>query len=76
MVIRSTENSAFIKLDQFLKWQNIAQTGGEAKVLIQNGQVDVNGQMELRRGRKLYCGDVVAVGDRTYIVEHLEQNRG
>lgn len=76
MVIRSTENSAFIKLDQFLKWQNIVQTGGEAKVLIQNGQVDVNGQMELRRGRKLYCGDVVAVGDRTYVVEHLEQNRG
>jgi ribosome-associated protein len=51
----------------------IAQSGGQAKVLIQTGQVDVNGEMELRRGRKLYEGDVVEVGDLTYKV-NLSEN--
>lgn len=51
----------FIKLDQFLKWQQVAQTGGEAKMLIQLGQVQVNGEVETRRGRKLVTGDVVMV---------------
>ena len=71
----STENSAkspFIKLDQFLKWQQITQTGGEAKVLIQSGYVEVNGELEVRRGRKLFTGDVVTVDDRSYEVELLE----
>jgi ribosome-associated protein len=58
----------FIKLDQFLKWQQVVQTGGEAKVLIQSGDVQVNGAVELRRGRKLVGGDTVQVGDRTYPV--------
>jgi ribosome-associated protein len=44
------------------------QTGGEAKVLIQSGDVQVNGAVELRRGRKLVGGDTVQVGDRTYPV--------
>ena len=46
----------YIKLDQFLKLANVVQTGGEAKVLIQSGQVLVNGQVETRRGRKLRPG--------------------
>ncbi|WP_008314946.1 RNA-binding S4 domain-containing protein [Leptolyngbya sp. PCC 6406] len=59
----------FIKLDQFLKWQQLAQTGGEAKMLIQSGSVWVNGEPETRRGRKLVQGDRVQVGEVTYPVE-------
>ena len=57
------EQVEFIRLDQFLKLQGIAATGGQAKVLIQDGEVTVNGQVETRRGRKLVPGDVVAMGD-------------
>ena len=48
-----------MKLDQFLKWNNIVSTGGEAKMLINSGQVSVNGEIEKKRGRKLNIGDVV-----------------
>lgn len=51
----------YIKLTQFLKWANIAVTGSEANQIIKRGMVDVNGQPELRRGRKLYPGDCVEV---------------
>ncbi len=60
---------AHIKLDQFLKWQGIAQTGGEAKIIIQQGMVEVNGEEELRRGRKLLTGDRVTVAGTTHRVE-------
>jgi ribosome-associated protein len=39
------------------------QSGGEAKVLVQSGEVRVNGEVETRRGRRLRAGDVVEVGD-------------
>lgn len=58
-----------IKLDQFLKWQGIAQTGGEAKIIIQQGMVEVNGESEIRRGRKLVTGDRVTVAGTTHRVE-------
>lgn len=48
-----------MKLDQFLKWQGLAATGGEAKQRIQSGEVRVNGAVETRRGRQLQLGDVV-----------------
>jgi ribosome-associated protein len=60
---------AHIKLDQFLKWQGIAQTGGEAKIIIQQGLVTVNGSAEMRRGRKLVTGDRVTVSGTTHRVE-------
>ncbi len=63
------ELGKFIKLDQFLKWQGLAGTGGQAKQLIQSGQVRVNGQVETRRGRKLHSGDTVSVGGRTLTVQ-------
>ncbi|CAN5660122.1 hypothetical protein BH24ACT22_BH24ACT22_19020 [soil metagenome] len=50
-------------LGQALKIWGVAGTGGEAKVLIQFGEVLVNGEVETRRGRKLLEGDVVEVGD-------------
>ena len=58
-----------IKLDQFLKVVGIVQSGGQAKLLIQAGEVKVNGTVETRRGRKLVLGDrVVTMGD-TFNVE-------
>ena len=59
----------FIKLDQFLKVTEVAQSGGEAKQLIRSGEVVVNGQMELRRGRKLYDQDVVTVEEVSFTVQ-------
>jgi ribosome-associated protein len=58
----------FIKLDQFLKWIGAVQTGGEAKSLIQAGEVKVNNKIEMRRGRKLFEGDRVSLGNLTYDV--------
>ncbi len=49
----------YIKLDQFLKYQGIASTGGEAKLLISDGKVKVNGEYEYSRGRKLKPRDII-----------------
>ena len=48
----------FIKLGQAMKAAGIVSSGIDAKMLIQDGQVTVNGEVETRRGRKLYDGDV------------------
>lgn len=53
----------FIKLGQALKAAGIAQSGVEAKFMIQNGEVKVNGETELRRGRKLFDQDEVVCGN-------------
>jgi ribosome-associated protein len=63
------QTQPFIKLDQFLKWQGIAQTGGEAKIIIKEGLVEVNGEEEIRRGRKLRTGDRVTVAGTTHQVD-------
>jgi ribosome-associated protein len=62
-------NDNTIKLDQFLKFAGIAPTGGQAKVMIQNGEVLVNDMVETRRGRKLVSGDRVTVGEQTFDVQ-------
>ena len=49
----------FIKLDQLLKWANFVAVGTEAKMFIINGEVKVNGEVEFRRGKKIYSGDIV-----------------
>jgi len=59
----------FIKLDSFLKAVDAVSSGGEAKMLIQDGHVMVNGEVESRRGRKLRHGDVVALGKSEFLVE-------
>ena len=59
----------YIKLDSFMKWQNLADTGGAAKLIIQDGEVRVNGKVETRRGRKLVNGDKVTFKGRTLTVE-------
>ena len=63
-----TESVPMIRLDQFLKYVGAAGTGGEAKFVIQSGEVKVNGQTETRRSHKLANGDVVLVGGRSYTV--------
>ena len=60
-----------MKLDQFLKWQGLAATGGEAKQRIQRGDVQVNGMIETRRGRQLALGDAVAIDGRELLVTAL-----
>ena len=54
-------STEFIKLDQFLKFANITENGGDAKYLIVNGYVKLNGEVETRRGKKLFPGDVVFI---------------
>ena len=58
----------YIKLDSFLKAVNEADSGGIAKLLIADGLVRVNGEIELRRGRKLRPGDRVEIDKRIYTV--------
>ena len=53
-----TIKDEFIKLGQALKLSGLADSGIEAKIMVQNGLVKVNGEQECRRGRKLYQGDV------------------
>ena len=50
----------YIKLGQALKVCNLVESGVDAKFVIQDGLVKVNGQVELQRGKKLYDGDVVS----------------
>ena len=58
-----------MKLDQFLKWNNIVASGGEAKMLINSGLVKVNGEIEKRRGRKLNIGDIVMFSNNEIIYQ-------
>jgi ribosome-associated protein len=64
-----TTESTVIKLDQFLKLVGVVQTGGEAKLLIQGGEVRVNGAVETRRGRKLVEGDRISTLGETFTVQ-------
>ena len=61
--------SPTIKLDQFLKLTGAVETGGQAKLLIQGGDVQVNNEVETRRGRKLKPGDVVVLDGESFLVE-------
>lgn len=58
-----------LRLDQFLKLRGIAETGGQAKLLIQSGAIQVNGAVETRRRRKLVVGDVVEADGQAYILD-------
>lgn len=57
-----------IKLSQFLKLMGIVPTGGQAKLLIQGGDVLLNGVVETRRGKRLVRGDQVTVAGQTFEV--------
>ena len=55
----------FIKLGQALKAAGLVDSGLDAKIVIQDGEVSVNGEVETRRGKKLYPGDVVKFDGET-----------
>jgi ribosome-associated protein len=57
-----------IRLGQFLKYAGAVESGGEAKAVLEAGEVLVNGQIEPRRGAQLAVGDEVTLGDRTWRV--------
>jgi ribosome-associated protein len=59
-----------MRLDHFLKISGLAESGGQAKVLIQAGEVKLNGAVETRRRKKLTAGDVVEVDGRQMVVPH------
>ncbi|MBF1192064.1 MAG: S4 domain-containing protein YaaA [Fusobacterium periodonticum] len=62
-------STEYIKLDQFLKWLAVVDSGSEAKEIILDGKVKVNDEVETRRGRKIYPEYKVEIFDKTYIVE-------
>ena len=63
-----TITTEFIKLDSFLKFCGAAYTGGEAKEAVIYGEVKVNGEVSLQRGKKLYEGDTVEFNGNIYKV--------
>ena len=62
-------STEFIKLDQFLKWLAVVDSGSQAKQVILDGKVKVNDEVETRRGRKIYPEYKVEVFDKIYVVE-------
>ena len=63
----------FIKLQDLMKFADLVSSGGEAKVLIQEGEVSVNGAVCLQRGKKLRPGDRVSFRGREYAVTYADQ---
>ena len=59
----------FIKLGQALKAAGLVESGVDAKLVILDGQVKVNGSVELQRGKKLHAGDVVEYDGETIRIE-------
>ena len=59
----------YIKLGQALKAAGLVESGVDAKFVIQDGLVKVNGSVELQRGKKLYSGDTVEYNNKTIRIE-------
>ena len=66
-IIITTE---FIKLQDLLKFANLVSTGGEAKIIIPEGEVKVNGEVCTMRGKKIRPGDVVELGGQLLTVSY------
>lgn len=67
-------HTPFIKLDALLKFSAMTGTGGEAKTVISDGLVGVNGETCLQRGRKIYPGDIVSFCGEEIFVEGQTQS--
>ena len=65
ITVNIRKEDEFIKLGQALKKASLVGSGVDAKMVIQDGQVQVNGQTELQRGKKLHDGDVVTYDGET-----------
>lgn len=66
--VRLKPDAEFMTLNVLLKIEGIIQTGGMAKIYLQENEVLVNGEPENRRGRKLYAGDVVEIEKTRYLI--------
>lgn len=62
-------STEYIKLDQLLKWANLVNSGAEAKIFIQNGKVLVNNQVEQKRGKKIFKGDIIKFNNKIIQVD-------
>jgi ribosome-associated protein len=60
---------AYIELNAFVCLNNLASTGGRAKLLIRSGNVSVNGEKETRNKRKLHAGDIMSYMSKNYVVK-------
>jgi ribosome-associated protein len=69
MANNPTSTGQTIQLDQFLKWKGLVSTGGQAKLVIQSGDVQLNGVIETRRKKKLQAGDKVTFEGQTFVVD-------
>lgn len=69
MIQKTKITTEFIKLDSLLKYEGLVETGGEAKLAIQGGEVKVNGEVCTMRGKKIRPGDKVELDGVTVIVE-------
>lgn len=67
-----TITTEFIKLQDLLKLANLVGTGGEAKIVIQNGDVSVNGEVCAMRGKKIRPGDTVAFDGKELTVSYAD----
>ncbi len=61
-------NTEFIKLDQFLKYVNVVESGGVAKMVINDGLVKVNGEVCTQRGKKIRINDIVEFENSKFVV--------
>ena len=62
-------SSEFITLGQFLKFADIIESGGEAKLFLSQNDVLINNELDVRRGRKLRPGDKVVVLGESYLIK-------
>lgn len=67
-----TITTEYIKLQDLLKFATIASTGGEAKIMVQEGLVTVNGEVCTQRGRKIRPGDDVCANGAHYTVSYAD----
>ncbi len=61
--MKITIETPYIKLDQLLKLANLVSSGGEAKIMISEGLVKLNGETVTQRGKKIYPGDHLTFGE-------------
>ncbi|MDE6953996.1 MAG: S4 domain-containing protein YaaA [Erysipelotrichales bacterium] len=69
-MVEITIRTEYITLGQMLKLANVVESGGIAKMVIIDGLVKVNGEVETRRGKKLYSGDIVSFEGQDYLIKN------
>ena len=66
--------TASIQLDQFIKWLGITETGGQARFLVDGGNVSVNGVRVTERRKRLFPGDCVVIDGTEYLVKQVDES--